>query len=83
MGCHNTIKWIIYEEVGVLRIGLMHILYSIYIFYLVSFVIHVLSLDNLVDPLMYLSIGVMHCILAEPFYVCQTIDAWIRNWVCD
>ena len=36
-----------------------------YFYYLRVFVIHVLSLDNLRDLLMYLSLSVMHCISAE------------------
>ena len=61
----------------VLRIGLMHVYYSMYFYYLLLFVIHVLSLDKLVDMLLYLSLSVMRCISAALSYACQTVGVWI------
>ena len=46
---------------------------SMYFYYLLLFVIHVLSLDQLGDLLMYLSLSGMRCISAELSYVCQTV----------
>ena len=45
-------------EVCVLRIGLMLVYNSIYFYYLLWFIIHVLLLDKLRDLLMYLSLSV-------------------------
>ena len=67
----------------VLRIGLKHVYYSIYFYYLLIFIIHVLSLDKLEDLLIYLNLSVIHCILAELFHVCQTIGVLIGNWLPD
>ena len=84
MGCQGGIKGIGHKKVCVLRIGLMHVYYSIYFHYLLFFVIHVLSLDKLGDLLMYLSLSAMGCISAELPYVCQTVGVWIGkllpNW---
>ena len=76
MGRRNGVKRIRHKEVYVLRIGLMHVYYSMY-FHLLLFVIHVLSLDKLGDLLMYLSLSVIHYISAELLYVCQTVGVWI------
>ena len=65
MGCQNSIRGIRHKEVFVLRIGLMHVYYSMYFYNLLSFVTHVLSLDKLEDLFMYLSLSVMHCISVE------------------
>ena len=48
----------------------MHVYYSVYFYYLLLFVIHVLSLDQLGDLLMYLSLSMMRNITAELSYVC-------------
>ena len=77
MGCQDGVKWIRHKEVCVLRIGLMHVYYSIYFYYLLLFVIHVLSLDKLGDLLMFLSLSAIRCISAELSYVCQTAGVWI------
>ena len=69
------------KTVCLLRIGLMHVYYLIYFYYLLLFVIHVLLVDKLGDLLMYLSWSVMHCILAELPYVCQTVGVWIGKWL--
>ena len=69
----DSVKGIRHKEVCVLRIGLMHVYYSMYFYYLLLFVIHVLSLDKLVDLLVYLSLSMMRCISAELLYVCQTV----------
>ena len=55
MGRQDDMKGIRHKEVYVLRIGLMHVKYSMYFYYLLLFVIHVLSLDKLVHLLMSLS----------------------------
>ena len=52
MGRQDGVKEIWHKEVCVLRIGLMHVSYSMYFYYLLLFVIHVLSLDKLGDLLM-------------------------------
>ena len=68
-----ALKGITHEEVCVLRIGLMHVYYSMHFYCLLLFIIHVLSLDKLRDLLMYLSLRVIRCMSAELFYVCQTV----------
>ena len=73
MGRHDDVKGIRYKEVCVLRIGLMHVYYSMYFYYLLLFVIHVVLLDKLGDLLVYLSLSVMRCISAELSYRCQTV----------
>ena len=73
----NDVKGIRYKEVCVLRIGLMHVYYSMYLHYLLSFVIHVLLLDKLGDLLMYLTLSTIRCISAELLYACQTVGVWI------
>ena len=73
----DGVKGIRHKEVCVLRIGLIHVYYSMYFSYLLLFVIHVLSLDKLGDLRMYFSLSVMRCILAELLYVCQTAGVWI------
>ena len=70
MGRQDGVKGIRYKEVCVLRIGLMHVYYSIYLYYLLLLVIYVLSLDELRDLLMYVSLSVIRCISAELAYVC-------------
>ena len=81
MGSQDGVKGIRHKEVCVLKIGLMHVYYSMYFYYLLVFFIHVLSLDELGDLLMYLSLSMMHCILAELSYVCQTVGVWIGKWL--
>ena len=77
MGRQDVVKGITCEEEYVLHIGLMHVYYTMNFYYLLWFVILVLSLDKLVDLLMYLSLSVMHCISAELSYVCQTVGVWM------
>ena len=81
MVCQDSVKGIMYKEVCVLRIGLMHVYYSMYFYYLLLFVIHVLSLDKLEDLLMYLSLSVIRYISAELSYVYQTVGVWIGKWL--
>ena len=81
MGRQDGIKGIRHKEVCVLRIGLMHVYYSMYFYYLLLFVIHVLLLDKLGDLLMYLSLSVICCISAELLYICQTVSVWIGKWL--
>ena len=81
MGRQDGVKEMRHKEACVLRIGLMHVYYSMYFYYLLSFVIHILSLDKLGDLLMYLSLSVIRCISAELLYVCQTIGVWIGKWL--
>ena len=73
MGYQDGVAGIRHKEVCVLRIGLMHVSYSMYFYYLLLFVIHVLLLDKLGDLLMYLTLRVMRCISAELSNVCQTV----------
>ena len=81
MGCQDGVLGIMHKEVYVLRIGLMHVYYSMYFYYVLLFVIHMLSLDKLEDLLMYLSLNVMRCISAELSYVYQTVGVWIGKWL--
>ena len=83
MGHQDGVKGIRHKEVCVLRIGLIHVYYLMYFYYLLLFVIHVLSLDQLGNLLMYLSLSVMSCISAELLYVCQTVGIWIGKWLPD
>ena len=73
MGHQDGVKGIGNKQVCVLRMGLMHVYYSMYFYYLLLFVTHVLSLDKVGDMLMYLSLSVMRCISAELSYVYQTV----------
>ena len=73
MGRQDGVKRIRHKKVCVLRIGLMHVYYSMYFYYLLLFVIHVVLLDKLGDLLVYLSLSVMRCISAELSYRCQTV----------
>ena len=81
MGRQDGVKGIRHEEVCIIRIDLMHVYDSMYFHYLLLFVIHVLLLDKLGDVLMYHSMSVIGCILAELSYVCQTVSVWIGKWV--
>ena len=65
----------------VLRIRLMHVYYAMYFYYLLFFVIHVLSLDKLGELLMYLKQSVRRCILAELSCVCQIAGVWVGKWL--
>ena len=80
MGYQNGDKRIRHKEVCVLKIGLMHVSYSMYFYYLL-FIIHVLFLDKLGDLLMYVSLSVIHCISVELLCVCQTVGVWIGKWL--
>ena len=77
MGHQNGVKRIRHKEVCVFKIGLMHVDYSMYFYYLLLFVIHVLSWDKLGDLLMYLRLSQRRCISAELSYICQTVGVWI------
>ena len=81
MGRQDRVKRIRHKEVCVLRIGLMYVYHSMYLYYLLLFVIHVLPLNKLGDLLMYLSLSVMHCVSAELSHVCQTVGIWIGKWL--
>ena len=81
MGRQDGVKMIRHKEVCVLRIGLMHVYHSMYFYYLLLFVIHVLLLDKLGDLLLYFSLSVMRCVSAELSYVCQTVGVWIGKWL--
>ena len=81
MGRQDGVKRIRHKKVCVLRIGLMHVYYSMYFYYLLLLIIYVLSLDKLGDLLLYLSLSVIRCILAELSYVCQTVGTLIRKWL--
>ena len=69
----DGVEGIRHKEVCVLRIGLMHVYYSMYFHYLLLFVVHVLLLYKLGDLLMNLSLSMLHCISTEVLYVCQTV----------
>ena len=77
MGRQDGVKGIRHKEVCVLRIGLMHVYHSMYFYYLLLFVIHVLLWNKFGDLLMYLSLSALRCISAEPLYVCQTVVVWM------
>ena len=61
----------------------MHVYYLMYFYYLVMFVIHMLSLDKLGDLLMYLSLSIICCISTQLFYACQTVRVLIGKWLSD
>ena len=67
-----SVKRIGHMEVYVLRNGLVHVDYSMYFYYILLFVMHVLSLDKLGDLLMYYSLSIISCRSAELLYVYQT-----------
>ena len=67
MGCQDDVQQIRHNEVCMLRIGLMHISHTIYLYYLLLFVIHVLSLDKLRDLRMHLCLSLMRYITSEFF----------------
>ena len=81
MGRQGSVKRIRHKEVCIYRIGLMHVYYSMYFYYLLVFVIYVLLWDKLGDLLMYLSLSVMRCTSAELLYACQTVGVWIGKWL--
>ena len=83
MGRQDGVEDIRHTKVCVLRHGLMHVYHSMYIYYFLFFIIHVLSLDKLRDLLMYLSLSVVRSISAELLYVCQTVGVFIRKWFPD
>ena len=65
----------------ILRFDLMNVYNSMYFYYLLLFVMHVLSFDKLGNLLMYLSLSGIRCISAKLLYVCQTIGARIGKWL--
>ena len=77
MGHQDNIQGIRYKEVCVFRIGRICVYYSIYLYYILFLVIHVLSLQKLKDLLLYLILSVMHCISAELLCVCQPVGVCI------
>ena len=77
----DGVKKIRHKEVCIIRIGLIHVYYSIYIYYLLLFVIHVLLLDKRADLLISLSLSIVRCNSAELFYVCQTAGILIGKWL--
>ena len=81
MGLRDVVKGIRYQEMFVLRIGLMHVNYSMYFDYLLLFVTYPLSLGKLGDRLLHPILSVTHCISAELLYVYQTVGVFIRNWI--
>ena len=72
MGHQDGVKGIRHKEVCVYRIGLMHVSYSIYFYYLLWSVIPVLLLDKLGDLHLYFSLSMMCCISAELLHVRKT-----------
>lgn len=83
MGRQDRVKGIRHKEACVLRIALMDVYYSMYFYYLLFFMIHMLSLDKLEDVVIYLSLSVRRCILAEHLYKYQTVGVWIGKWLSD
>ena len=81
MGRQDGVKGIGHKEVCVLRIGLMYVYYSIYFYYLLLFVIHMLSLDKLKNLLLYIRLSMMRCISGELLYICQTVGVCIGKWL--
>ena len=65
MGRQDGVKGINHKELCVLSVGLIQVYYLMYFYYLLLFVIHVLSLHKLGDLLMYLSLSMIRCISAE------------------
>ena len=81
MGHQDGVKRMRHKEVHVLTIGCMRVYHSMYFYYLLLFVIYALSLDKLVDLVMYLSLSMIGCISAELSYLCHTVGAWIGKWL--
>ena len=79
MRCQDVVNAIRHEEVYVLGIGIMLLCYSMYIYYFLLCIVHVLSLDALVDLLRYLSPSMRDSILAELYYISHTIGIQIRK----
>ena len=79
----DSFKRIRHKEVCVLRMSLIHVFYLMYCYYLLLFVIYVLSLDKLGDLLMYLRLTMMRCISAELLSLCQTVGVCIGKWLPD
>ena len=83
MGCQDGVKGIRYKAVYVHRIDLIHVYHSMYFYYLLLFVIHVLLLDKLADLLLYFNLSVIRCISAEVLCICQTVGVHIGKWLPD
>ena len=83
MGRQNNVNRIRHKEVCVFRIGLMHVYYSMYFYYLLLFVIHMVSLDNLGDLLIYFSLSVIRIISAALFYAYHIVVVLISKWLAD
>ena len=64
-----------------LRIALIHVYYLMYFYYPLLLVIYMLSVDKLVDLLLYLTLSMMCYIAAELLYVYQTVGVWIGKWL--
>lgn len=75
MGHLDGVEGIRLKEVSVFRIGLIHVYNSMDFYDLLFFVLHVLSLGKFRDLLLYLSLRIIHCILAELLYLYQTVGA--------
>ena len=65
MGRQDGVKGIRHKEVCILRIDFMYVYYSMYFYYLLLFIIHVLSFYTVGDLLMYLTLSVIRCTSAE------------------
>ena len=71
------------NEVCILRIGLMHVYYLMYFYYLQLFLTSVLSLHKPHYLLLYLHLPVKCGISAEPLYVCQPTGVYIGKLLPD
>ena len=69
IGCPDGVNSIRHTEVSILCIGLTHVYYLSYFSYLQLLIIHIVTLDKLRDLLLYFSLCVMCCILAELLYI--------------
>ena len=75
----DTIKGIRQVEVCILRIGLMHVYYTIDFYYLLLFAITVVLLHGLGFSLCMSAWNMMHYILAKLLYVYQTVHVPIKK----
>ena len=77
----DGVKGIRHAEVCVLRIALLHVYYSMYFYYLLLVVTHMLLLDKVGDLLLNFRLSVICCISAELLYVCVTVGVYIDEAV--
>ena len=76
----DSIKSIRYKELYLLKIGLIYVYYLIAFHYVLLFVMYILSLDHLVNLLLFLSLRMIYCISAEHLYARHIAGLCIGEW---